>query len=136
MARTPDNLSADAERKAAARDLLADGVDRAEVVKRIAADHKVSERTARRIVKEVEPHAKIRPEVIEEWEARTSQQRSRIVADIKRLDYIIEACIESANYKAIGSLQAQKTALYKMHASAHPNILWFDPQEVKLHGEV
>ena len=132
MARTHFDAAADADRKSAARDLLADGIDRAEVVKRIAADHQLSERTARRIVAEVEPHVQVKQDVIEQWEERSSRQQSRILADLRRLDFIIEKCIASANYKAIGSLQAQKTALYKIHASAHPNLLWFDPEEEKL----
>lgn len=124
MSITPERLRQDADVKSAIRQMIQDGKDQAEIIPLICADYKLSESTARRRYREIKPHVSVSEATQELWEEAKSQQSSRIVNDIKRLDMIINTCIQNGNYKVIASLQSQKTALYKVHATAHPEILW------------
>jgi hypothetical protein len=128
----PFNLDRDCDIKAAIRELLSDGVNRSEVIKRIAEDFDLSERTARRKVTEIEPHVEVSEAVTEAWETKKRAAKSRILWDIQRLDDVIELAMAKGEFKAIASLQAQKTALYKIHATAHPEALWIFPDEPDL----
>ena len=130
MSRTPDNPSQDVDIDVSVRQLLSDGVKRADVVKKIVSDFNISESTARRKVRELE-------KVVEESEFVTNKRdelvdasKSRIVRDIMRLEWCIESCIDEGNFGEIGKLQSAKTALYKLHFHMHPELVWSLPEKI------
>ena len=103
MPRTPDNLERDDDIKSSIRQMLEDGLDRAEIVKTIASDFAVHETTARRFVRQVEPHVVVSEDSANVLSQRRNAQRSRIVKDIIRLDSAIEKVNEYRAY--LGAVQ-------------------------------
>ena len=124
MPRTPDNLERDDDIKSSIRQMLEDGLDRAEIVKTIASDFAVHETTARRFVRQVEPHVVVSEDSANVLSQRRNAQRSRIVKDIIRLDSAIETAFEKRKWTEMAKLQSAKTTLYKLHSAYHPEILW------------
>ena len=124
MPRKPDNLEEDADVKLAIRQMLEDGMDRSEVVKTIAKDYNVHPTTARRKVRDVEPHVCISEDAANVLSQRRNAQKSRIVQDIIRLDFAIEKCLESKKFGEMAKLQSANTTLYKLHSTYHPEIIW------------
>jgi hypothetical protein len=124
MARTPDDSSRDEDIKSSIRQMLEDGMDRSEVVKQIASDYNVHETTARRHVRNIEPHVCVSEDSANVLSQRRNAQKSRIVQDIIRLDFAIEKCLESRKFGEMAKLQSAKSTLYKMHSAYHPEIIW------------
>ena len=90
MAKKPDNPEMEEALIAEIRQLLSDGMERSEVVKKIAEDYDVSISTARRRVSEIEDFVHVSDEFAEDLRKKRESQKSRIVQDIIRLDYAIE----------------------------------------------
>ena len=124
MSRTPEDLQRDEDMKSSIRQLLEDGMDRSEVVKQIAKDFAVHETTARRHVRQIEPHICVSEDSANVLSQRRNAQKSRIVQDLIRLDFAIEKCLESKKYGEMAKLQSAKTTLYKLHSAYHPEIIW------------
>jgi len=124
MSRTPDNPERDSDIKSEIRQLLEDGMDRSEVVKKIAKDYNVHDTTARRYVREIEPHICVSEDSANVLSQRRNAQKSRIVQDIIRLDFAIEKCLEKGKFGEMAKLQSAKTTLYKLHSAYHPEIIW------------
>ena len=124
MAKTPDNPERDEALIAEIRQLLTDGMERSEVVKKIAEDYDVSISTARRRVSEIEDFVHVSDEFAEDLKKKRESQKSRIVQDIIRLDYAIEMALEKRKFSEMAKLQSAKTTLYKLHSKYHPEILW------------
>ena len=128
MARQPDNPEKDEALIAEIRQLLSDGMERSEVVKKIAEDYDVSLSTARRRVREIEDFVHVSDEFAEDLKKKRESQKSRIVQDIIRLDFAIELALEKRKFSEMARLQSAKTTLYKLHSKYHPEILWnWDP---------
>ena len=130
MSRTPDNPSQDVDIDLAIRELLTDGVNRSEVVKKIVRDFNVSESTARRKVAALEKIVEESEFVSNKRDELVDASKSRIVRDIMRLEWCIEACVDKGDFGEIGKLQSAKTALYKMHFKIHPDLIWSLPEKI------